>query len=135
MNSHRTPPGAGFPERQNGFTIIEVMVALGILAFGILAIASMQTASLSGTSLAGSTTDATTTGMNQLEQLIARPYSHSDLTNGSHPAVVQGRYTISWTVNDGQPFTNTKTIQVTVQWPEKGVSKTSALTYIKMDVV
>lgn len=135
MNSNRTPPCTDFPGRKSGFTIIEVMVALGILAFGILAIASMQTASLSGTSLAGSTTDATTTGMNQLEQLIARPYSHSDLTNGSHPAVVLGRHTIGWVVNDNQPFANTKTIQVTVQWSEKGVTKTSALTYVKMDVI
>jgi type IV pilus assembly protein PilV len=120
---------------QSGFTLIEVMVALSILAFGILAVASMQGASLSGTNLAGSTTEATTAAMNRMEQLISRSYSHTDLSSGSHGPVVQGRFTLSWTVTVNQPLADTKTVAVTAQWSEKGVTKTSSLTYVKMDVI
>jgi Tfp pilus assembly protein PilV len=110
------------------------MVALGILAFGILAIASMQTASLGGTNLAASTTEANTVAMDRLERLMPLAYTHADLSNGAHPAITQGRFTISWNVTTGTGhLTNTKTVAVTVQWNEKGTPKTSTLTYIKMD--
>lgn len=127
----------GHRRRQEGFTLIEVMVALGILAFGILAIASMQTASLGGTNLAGNVTESSTLAMDRIERLIATSYNNSDLSAGSHPStpIVQGKYTISWFVTVGQLFTNTKTIQVTVQWSEKGAPKSTGLTYVKMDVV
>jgi type IV pilus assembly protein PilV len=135
MNLHQAHPSSDVPERQKGFTLIEVMIALGILAFGILAIASMQTASLSGTSLAGNTTEATTVAMDRIEQLIARPYSHADLVNGNHGPLTQNGHIITWVVTDNQPLTNTKTIRVSVQWQEKGASKSSTLSYMKMDVI
>ena len=125
---------------QKGFTLIEIMVGLGILAFGILAVASMQTASLTGTSKAYSVTDATTVAMAQLEQLMSLSYSHSDLTDGNHPSTTvtdtTGRYRIEWTCDDDLPVTNTKTIQVVVSWDEPGgVAKSTELTYIKRDVI
>ena len=125
---------------QNGFTIVEIMVALGILAFGILAVASMQTASLSGTSKAHSVTDGTAVAMAQVEQLMALTYSHSDLTDGSHPSTpvtdASGRYRIEWFCDNDDPVPNTKTIQVVISWDEPGgVTKSTDLTYIKMDVI
>ncbi|MBN1102585.1 MAG: prepilin-type N-terminal cleavage/methylation domain-containing protein [Deltaproteobacteria bacterium] len=121
-------------KRGEGFTLIEVMVALGILAFGILAIASMQTASLGGISLAGNTTEATTIAMNQLEQLIPLAYTNPALSVGTYSPTTQGQYTVNYSVAAG-PLTNTRYIRVTVQWDEKGAQKTTGLTYVKMDVI
>lgn len=120
---------------QKGFTLVEVMVALGVLAFGILAIASMQMASLSGTNLAAKTTEGTTVGMDRIEQFVGLDYDDSNLAAGNHGPVTEGNYQIIWTVTEGQPLTNTKTIDLTVQWQEKGVAKTASLTYVKMDII
>ncbi len=122
---------------QSGFTLVEVMVALGILAFGILAVASMQTASLGGTRTAHSVTEATTVAMDKVEDLMMLAYTDADLANGTHgPEYDAGnRYRIDWTVSDDLPLESTKTINVTVQWQERGVARTSSLTYIKMDVI
>jgi prepilin-type N-terminal cleavage/methylation domain-containing protein len=136
MASEKTCSMVGHRRRQGGFTLVEVMVALGILAFGILAIASMQTSSLGGTNLAASTTEATTRAMDRLERLMPLAYTHADLSDGDHPPITDGRFTIRWNVATGTGLlTNTKTIAVTVQWNEKGAPKTSTLTYIKMDII
>ena len=127
------------PKSRDGFTILEILVALGILAFGILAVASMQTASLSGTSKAQSGTDGTAVAMAQLEQLMALNYSDSNLTDGSHPSTpmtdATGRYNIEWFCDNDVPVPNTKTIQVVISWDEGGVTKSTDLTYVKMDVI
>jgi prepilin-type N-terminal cleavage/methylation domain-containing protein len=122
---------------QSGFTLVEVMAALGILAFGILAVGTMQTSSLTGTKTAQFVTEATTVAMDKVEDLMMLTYADADLTNGTHGPEYDAtnRYRIDWTVNDDQPVESTKTISVTVQWQERGVVKTSSLTYIKMDVI
>ena len=122
---------------QAGFTMVEVMVALGILAFGILAVASMQTSSLSGTRTAHCVTEATTVAMDKVEDLMMLAYTDADLTNGAHGPEYDttNRYRIDWTVTDDIPVDSTKTIDVTVQWQERGVVRTSSRTYIKMDVI
>lgn len=124
----------GVSRREGGFTLVEVMVALGILAFGILAIASMQTSSLGGISLAGNTTDATTVAMNQMDQLIPLPFTSSQLSMGNHALPNSGRFTVNYTVSAG-PLNNTRNIRLTVGWMEKDAPKTAFLTYTKMDVI
>jgi prepilin-type N-terminal cleavage/methylation domain-containing protein len=124
----------GVRRRECGFTLVEVMVSLGILAFGILAIASMQTASLGGTSLAGNTTDATTVAMSQMDALIPLAYTNTQMTIGNHTVPNTGRFTVSYQVTAG-PMSNTRNIRLTVGWKEKGADKTTSLTYTKMDVI
>ena len=139
MNLQRQADRAGKDRAEGGFTLIEVMIALGILAFGILAIASMQSTSLSGTSKAQNVTGASTVGQDMIEILMGLPYNDPDLASGTHTpqTVTIGNYTynVGWTVSNDQPIDNTKTIDVTVQWQEKGVQKTLSLVYIKMDVI
>lgn len=111
-----------------GFTLVEVMVALGILAFGILAIASMQTSALSGTSRANFITDATNVAMNRVEQIWPLTYSQTLIQGGT---LNQGIYTITTTVTPNSPVVNTARVNVTVAWNEKGLAKSTQLTFIK----
>ena len=102
-------------KNENGYTLIEVLIALTIFAVGLLAVAGMQTSAIRMNSTAGNLTNLTTWGMDKIEELIALPYSDDLLDSAGNPhQELLGNYTISWTVIDNNPVTNTKNITVTV---------------------
>ena len=114
--------------KEEGFTLLEVIVAIAILTFGLLAVASMQAASIRGNSFASGVTEGTTWAGDQVERLMALPYDHNDLDQAQNPhQATEGSYTIKWNVTDDTPITNTKTINVTVTWTDQGVQKTVSL--------
>jgi prepilin-type N-terminal cleavage/methylation domain-containing protein len=114
--------------KQEGFTLLEVIIAISILTIGILAVASMQISSIKGNSFAGGVTEGTTWAGDQVERLMALPYGHNDLDQAQNPhQATEGRYTINWNVADDTPITNAKTINVTVTWTDHGVQKSVSL--------
>ncbi len=101
--------------KENGYTLIEVLIALSIFAVGLLAVAGMQTSAIRMNSTAYKLTYLSTLGMDKIEELSALPYSHSLLDSAGNPhQELSGDYTISWTVIDNHPVTNTKNITVTI---------------------
>ena len=105
----------GTLKKENGYTLIEVLIALTIFAVGLLAVAGMQTSAIRMNSTAGKLTNLSTWGMDKIEELSALPYSDTLLDSAVNPHQEQlGDYTISWTVIDNNPITNTKNITVTV---------------------
>ena len=120
-------------EREKGFTLVEVMVAIGILAFGILAIASMQVAALSGTTIANNLTEGTTVAMDKMEKLMSYPLAHADLAIAGHGPETVGTapvYTVNWTVA-AVGTNNTRTITLNVSWLVKGVTKNTQLINVR----
>ena len=69
---------------QNGFTLIEVIIAIFILTIGILGAAAMQVASIDGNSKANKLTEAATWGGNELETLMALPYDDDLLSDARY---------------------------------------------------
>ena len=132
-----------------GFTLLEVIVAIAILTFGLLAVASMQASSIRGNSFAGGVTEGTTWAGDQVERLMALSWDDPLLqdTDGDAAAglnntgfdndpdtqgdadqqAIEGKYTIYWNMADDTPITNTKTINVIVTWTDHGVQKTVSL--------
>ena len=97
-----------------GFTLIEVLIAIGIFSIGILAVASMQLRSINLNSSAQMQSQATTLAVECLERLKMLPYDHTDLDEGSNPHQNQlGGYTIVWEVTEALDLP-TKRITVTV---------------------
>jgi len=105
----------GTLKKKDGYTLIEVLIAITIFAVGMLAVAGMQISAIRMNSTAGKLTNLSTWGMDKIEELSALRYSHPFLDSAGNPHQERlGDYTISWTVIDNNPVPNTKNITVTV---------------------
>jgi len=118
-------------KKEDGFTLIEILIALTIFAVGLLAVAAMQTSAIKVNSTAGKLTNLSTWGMDKIEELSALPYSDPLLDSAGNPhQEVSGDYTISWTVVDDNPVISTKNITITVT----GRGKTASISFLKPNV-
>ena len=129
-------------QKDQGFTLIEVLIAISIFAVGLLAVGTMQLSAINVNSTAGQITTRMTWAQDKIEELMALPYSDPWLEAAGNPLVgndsaghthqllpTTDGYTISWTVADDTPVPNTKLITVSVT----GRGKTSHLTSMKSD--
>lgn len=66
---------------EEGFTIIEVMVAIVILTFGLLAVGSMQISAMRGNFMGGNTSIALSLASEKMEDLLSRPYNAPELVD------------------------------------------------------
>jgi type IV pilus assembly protein PilV len=126
-------------QKDQGFTLIEVLIAISIFAVGLLAVATMQLSAIRVNSTAGQITTRMTWAQDKIEELMALPYSDPWLEVAGNPPgqdsalhthqETSDDYIISWTVTDDTPILNTKLITVSVT----GRGKTSHLTSMKSD--
>lgn len=119
----------------DGFTLLEVLVAITILTLGLLGVAAMQVSAINGNTFSGRITSGLTVAQARLEELMALPASAPELTAGTHQeASPPEGYTVSWTVTPDAPVVQARTIELVVTWPYKGGTKTCRLMYVKPDL-
>jgi type IV pilus assembly protein PilV len=118
-------------EECQGFTLIEVMVALVIFSVGILAILGGQVSSIRGNMNAQSMSEGANIGSNIVEELISKPYASADLRNGSHGPVYHdnGKYQVDWSVSTNSDFT--KSINITIEWSDGRLTRQVGFDLIK----
>jgi len=134
-----------------GFTLVEVLIAMFILAVALLSLVTMQVAGIKGNSKASQISTAAEWGSSQIEAILGRAYDDVLLTDamiganagvaGLNNATVatadhfitspDGIYTIYWNVADDQPIPNLKTIRVIVNGVDQGQTKSVTMNYIK----
>jgi prepilin-type N-terminal cleavage/methylation domain-containing protein len=120
--------------RRAGFTLVEVMIALGILAGGLLTVAAAQLYAMRGGTSGKHSSDAASFVHSQLENFQRRDFTDAALnaTGGAWtpPAgqqvqrvvqtangdLVEMTYTLQWRISDVDP--NLKTVDVRVIWDE-----------------
>ncbi len=66
--------------KNQGFTLLEVMIALGILAIGFLAVISLHVSAIQNNENASHFTEAAFANQSQAEYFILRPYASIDNT-------------------------------------------------------
>jgi len=116
-----------FKENQNGFSLIELLIALAILALAMLAAASMQFNSIRNNRSGNILTEANMLAKAKMEEL-KNTSDLTTLTNGADTGINAagqsgGIYDRSWTIEN--LGTTARRITVTVQW-NKG-SKTNRI--------
>jgi type IV pilus assembly protein PilV len=135
---------------QQGFTLIEVLVAIIILGIGILALTTMQVTAIKGNVQASHLTVASDWSADQLEQIFAWKYDHDELEEGAvglagldytdetgkladgGPIVSpDGLYTIYWNSADDIVMPDTKSIRVIIVRTDQGISKTVTMNCLK----
>lgn len=124
----------GTDGKQQGFSLIEVLIAMAILSIGLLAIASMQIGAINGNVSANRRSVSEKLGTDTMERLIRLNWSDSDLSIGNHTDPgnpIDGIYTIGWVVSGGPG--GTRQIVVTVSWSEKGATVTNQFEYLKVN--
>jgi len=150
-------------EKQQGFTLIEVLIAVTIFTFGLLAVASMQLTSVKGNFAARNISEATTIGQAKVEEFFTFPYAHNDFisdldgdgtlelemdgdenNNGvvedddvhtQNVAQSNGFYVYRWIVHDNDVLNNTKTITVDAQYTREGQTRRARLIATKSDII
>ena len=145
-------------KQSQGFTFIEVIIALAIFSIGILGVAAMQTSSTRGNSVAGRVTSNVSWATDRVEKLMALPYAHADLIAGNHSVAAgnltaatdgidnnsdgrideageTGNIAIQWIVTDDTPVKSTKTVQITVLRTGPGGQRTVSLTQVIPEII
>lgn len=115
----------------DGFTLLEVVVALGLLAFGLLGVAAMQIHAMQGGRSARHTTHAAEIARGQLEAFQSARFADLAPTAGWTAAqavartvqadggdVTEQSYDLQWRITDLNAGPTLKSIDVLVTWNE-----------------
>jgi len=106
-------------KNHSGFTLIEIVIAMFILTVALLSLVSVSVMVIKGNSFSKTMTTATTLAKDKMEALKSTPYE--SLTGGTDTA--EAIYTRTWTVTADTPAAGMKTVELTVQWNWRGLSR------------
>ena len=145
-------------KKQEGYTLVEILIAITVLAFGLLAVATMQVTAIKTNAIASGISQGLTLGQAKVEELMNMSYSAlsdtdldgtdedadddgidddggnfglNDTGDDSDNEEPNGRYTIYWNVAVNEPVISSKTIRVIVTWTQKGRNKRIKLDFVK----
>lgn len=147
----------------DGFTLIEALVAMVMLVVGVITLYAMHTVAIRGNSTANTLSASTNLGIDTVEQLVGRNYNDAllqdgagtndgcagldDVPNADFGPFVDGIYTIYWNVATDCTLTEVPTfpdvplidsqrpkhIRVMVVRNIRGEDKQIAFNYIKQN--
>jgi prepilin-type N-terminal cleavage/methylation domain-containing protein len=116
-----------FMDRNEGFSLVEVMIAITFLGIGLLAIGQLVPAGMAGISQARVRTSAVQAAQMRVDDLQAEDFTAAALTAGTYTETV-GNYTLTWTIIDNTPVPGSKRINLIASWPALTGTKTARLT-------
>ncbi|MHB9027397.1 MAG: type IV pilus modification PilV family protein [Candidatus Latescibacterota bacterium] len=131
------------PRNENGFTLIEAIMASLILVIGMGIIGSITSGIIRKYFYSQSHTQAVILAQNKIEELLNRGYTSADLDEGEYENSLNpvnatgdsaGIFYQFWKVEDVKPIPQSKYITSTIQWQDReGASHTVVLTSVCID--
>ena len=125
-----------FFDNEQGFTLIEVLIAMGIFAIGILAVAQLQLWNVKNNTTGNITTMATMLAREQMEALknVSDVTTLSSGSDPNNPIDADGNpggiFTRNWTVSNPLGGNTSRHLVVTVNWNRRGQNRSVVLTSI-----
>ena len=113
-----------------GFSFMEVVIALAIFSIGIVGLYGIQTMTVTQNFTSSRVTTGSTWAAGKIEDLLTLQYDDVVDGNATSP---DGVYTLAWTVATHSPLPNTKTISMVVTTVRTGVGSRVEMDYIKHD--
>lgn len=110
-----------------GFSLIEVMIAITFLGIGLLAVAQMIPLGMAGVTQARVRTNAVQSAQQKLDELRAAEFTDAALTAGAY-SETDGKYTLDWTIADDTPVPGVKRLTMAASWPHHSGTKSVNLT-------
>ncbi|MBN2032302.1 MAG: prepilin-type N-terminal cleavage/methylation domain-containing protein [Deltaproteobacteria bacterium] len=110
---------------QEGWTLIEILVAVVILTVGLLGVGTMQISAIRGNFMGGNTSIALTLASQKMEDLLNRDFDddvlaaeeHEENVDDSGVISAEGFYHRTWNIEDtADPWPTMKEITVIVSW-------------------
>jgi type IV pilus assembly protein PilV len=143
--------------KNDGFTLIETLIAIAIFAIGILAVLSMQISAVNTNATAKKVTDNYTWAAQRVEEFMALPFTDALLndTGGNFFSPAQdvdgidnnadgqidepgedGYATIAWRVQENPPANGFRSKNITIRMTSsgRGGPKTIHLDFLKLDI-
>ncbi len=117
--------------RQGGFTLIEVMIAMLLLLVGVAGVLSLQMVSVRATSFSRHATEATIVAEDKMEELMSMGLISTLFVSDTDTVDEMGRtdgnneYRRVWTIGDGDLDATNTSVKVEVFWMERGTDERS----------
>ncbi len=104
--------------KSDGFTLIEILIAIVILSVSLLALAALMATTTQNTSFGGHITEAVTFAQDQLEQLRVTQWANIVTGTDTTPPVGSTGivYTRNWNVVVNG---NVRTVTITISWTDR----------------
>ena len=142
---------------QDGFTLIEALMAMMVLTIGILALSTMQIRSIDGNATANSLTSASSVAMDYYERIVNAGYNSTLLATSANPhsAAVEltwpsGVTAVVWSVQEGvvkgtididgdgvvgeADEVGIKAVNLVVNYVDKSTAKALTVTFLKHEL-